>query len=124
MAGDLRSRGFEVTSAAETKETNTSSVDTAGWRIVKSNCVVFLLSKTTIMSASLQIEAEKVMRRKDALLIPAYLDDLKTEDLPGDVENAERLIYDLRPGTVPRDYGDAIRLSHVFLDPFVGYRSP
>jgi hypothetical protein len=101
LAGDLCSRGFEVTALAETKETNPSSVDTAGWRMAKSNCVVFLLSETTVMSASLQMEAEKVMRRKDALLIPAYLNDLKTEDLP-------LLLQYIQPMEFYRDYPKAL----------------
>jgi hypothetical protein len=81
LSKDLKTLGFDVTSTSETEKRDEPSF-TIDWQLSKSGCVIFLISKKALSTPILQTEAEKVMRRKEALLIPAYLDDLNAGDLP------------------------------------------
>ena len=81
LAGKLRSRGYETISMGEIEERDEPSF-TLDWQMAESDCVLFLISQATLESPSLTTDAEKVLRRKDALLIPAYLEPIRTDELP------------------------------------------
>jgi len=80
---------------------NDPSFHTSDWWMAKSDCVVFLISEQAVKSTLLQTDAEKVMRRKDVLLVPASLDDLKSTDLP-------LLLQYIRTVDFYRDYPRAV----------------
>jgi len=81
LSGDLCTHGFEVTSLGEIEEKEEPSF-TTDWQMARSDCILFLISESAVKSSLLQSDAEKAMRGKEVLLIPALLDDQVSNDLP------------------------------------------
>jgi hypothetical protein len=81
LVGELRSRGLAVISMGEIKEREEPSF-TIDWQMSQSDCGIFLISESALTSPLLQTDAEKMMRRKGTLLIPAYLEHINSDALP------------------------------------------
>jgi len=100
LARELRSRGLEIISMGEIREREETSF-TVDWQMSQSDCVIFLISECALETPVLQTDAEKVMRRKGTLLIPAFLERIKSEELP-------LILQYIRPVDFYRDYSKAV----------------
>jgi hypothetical protein len=103
LAEDLHSRRIDSSSMGAAIEETEESFHTADWLLAKSDCVVFLISEDSVKAPNLQTDVEKVMRRKETLLIPAYLDELDTGDLP-------LILYFIHPLEFSKDYHRAFKI--------------
>ncbi len=81
LARSLRSHGLEVY-LREDKSSTELSFSPIDWQLARSDGVIFLLSAATAEDSQLRVDAEKVMRRKNVLVIPALLDDRGAKNLP------------------------------------------
>jgi hypothetical protein len=100
LAEVLICRGFETISMNMANAMDESSF-ASDWEMSKADSIIFLISSTAVQSPNLQIEAEKVLRRKGVLLLPVLLDDLNNKDLP-------LILQYLSPIKLFRDYAKAV----------------
>ena len=80
-AEQLSARGFETISMVEIGGGAEPSF-TVDWQMSQSDCMIFLISKKSVQLSTLQTDAEKVMRREEALVIPVFLDEIERNELP------------------------------------------
>ena len=73
---------MEVTYKDEEEQEPDQSFSTADWRMTSSDCVIFLISIQSSRVPWLQVDAEKAIRGKKALVIPVYLEEGVEQELP------------------------------------------
>jgi len=93
LTEELRTEGFFVSYIGETEKNLDLSFHTIDWQLAKSDCIIFLISGTDVRSTRLQSDAEKVMRRADVFLIPAYIDKIMSSNLPMILQYIEPLEF-------------------------------
>ena len=82
LASDLVSNGVDVYPAIKAVNSEKPIFDPTDWQLSKSEIIVFLLSKNSIRSPTLIPEIEKVLRRKEVVVLPAFIEDIPDKDLP------------------------------------------
>jgi hypothetical protein len=82
LAENLRSRGLETIFNDPEIETGSISAFSVEWRMSKSNCVIFILSEQATKTPQLSGDVRKVMRRHNAIAVPALLDDEGVQNMP------------------------------------------
>jgi hypothetical protein len=82
LAGELQERGMEVHFNEVEEKTGEKTFNPVDWRLSTSDCVVFLLSQTSVKTPSLRADIEKVLRRGDRIAVSALLDEEAIRDIP------------------------------------------
>jgi len=103
LAVELRSHGLEVFSSHQRLNPNHPTFDPTGRQMSSSDCVLFLISKESIKHPNLTNSLEKAMRRKNSLVIPAYLGNIKSQDLPP-------LLQFIQPLKLYQDYDASVSI--------------
>ena len=78
----LRKCGLEVHSSPQREKSESGSMDISSWQMNICKCILFILSKKSINDPFLSDDVERIMRRKDVLIVPILVDDISKNDLP------------------------------------------
>jgi hypothetical protein len=103
LTAKLRSRGLVVFSSQKGEGSGHATFDPTERQMSKSDCILFLLSQESIYHPNLTSNVEKAMRRENVFVFPAYLENIKFQDLPP-------LLQFIQPINFFQDYAKAVRI--------------
>lgn len=78
----LRNCGLEVHTSTHCKKPESGSMDVSSWQMNICKCILFILSEKSITNQALSNDVDRIMRRKDVLVVPILIEDISKKDLP------------------------------------------
>jgi len=79
---ELRTCGLEVYFSKQKEKAEAVTMDIPEWQMNVCNCIVFLLSEKSLINQDLSKDVERIMRRKDVLIVPVYVEEIPKKKLP------------------------------------------